>query len=279
MLFVEIANTPYKLAKGLMFCSKLNDTDGMLFEFDKPQPLSFWGRNTFIPLDIAFVTGDGIISEIKSIKAMSEDPVRSSEKCKYAIEANLGFFSGQHIKEGYKVDIQRKNNNFAILEFFKSSNLVTAQVVQEDLPVYHPEDIESYLSDSLDVTDIEKSTPYEQEQMEDSENYSAEEEVEDQYAEEQKDKTEDDINENSNKVLRIVYRTKGSGGDRISPNRSYIITREIEPHGFYQAKNGNTILVSYDRTIGDIRAFIVSNILETDFLNETFEPKFIFEEN
>lgn len=290
MLFVEIVNTPYKLAQGLMFRRKLGESDGMLFEFKRSQNLSFWGRNTYMPLDIAFVRNDGVIEDISAIKAMSDEPVASSCPCKYAIEANFGFFKSQHIKTGYRIDIKNRNGNSATIEFYKPYNLVVAQAEDEkltedingNLRVYTPEDVSNYL---VDTVDIQQEGDYEDDISRREEQYisnkdidSSKNSIEEQEENEEQEEKEKDIYNNLNKVLRIVYRTKGSEVNRISPNNSHIITREIEPHGIYGAKNGNTILVSYDRTVNDIRNFIIGNIIEMDILDETFEQKFIFKE-
>ena len=69
-LYVKIADTPSKQAHGLMFVKKMENDHGMLFEFDRPQRLSFWGQNTFIPLDIAFCDSDGVIRKISHIRQL-----------------------------------------------------------------------------------------------------------------------------------------------------------------------------------------------------------------
>ncbi|HHG90631.1 MAG TPA: DUF192 domain-containing protein [Devosia sp.] len=70
---VEIADTSQKRAQGLMFRQSLADDAGMLFDFGEEREVSFWMRNTFIPLDMIFIAADG---EIKSIheNARPQDP-------------------------------------------------------------------------------------------------------------------------------------------------------------------------------------------------------------
>ena len=63
-LNVEIADTPAKRARGLMHRRGLAPDSGMLFVFKKPQKLSFWMKDTKIPLSIAFL----FISNSLSIK-------------------------------------------------------------------------------------------------------------------------------------------------------------------------------------------------------------------
>jgi uncharacterized protein len=61
---VEIADTEPQREKGLMFRKNLPDGQGMLFDFKREQDVSFWMQNTYIPLDMIFIRGDGSILRI-----------------------------------------------------------------------------------------------------------------------------------------------------------------------------------------------------------------------
>jgi uncharacterized protein len=105
-LKVEIADTPSSHQNGLMYRTKLKDDGGMLFVFKRPQNLSFWGMNTYIPLDIAFVSEDNTIVKISHISPMdTKNFVISEEYCNRAIEANYGYFDRNKIKVGDKIEI------------------------------------------------------------------------------------------------------------------------------------------------------------------------------
>jgi uncharacterized membrane protein (UPF0127 family) len=61
---VELAETEAQHAKGLMFRKELPVGQGMLFDFHREQEVSFWMKNTYIPLDMIFIRGDGRILRI-----------------------------------------------------------------------------------------------------------------------------------------------------------------------------------------------------------------------
>ncbi len=61
---VEIADTEATREKGLMFRKELPEGKGMLFDFHQDQDVAFWMKNTYIPLDMIFIQGDGRILRI-----------------------------------------------------------------------------------------------------------------------------------------------------------------------------------------------------------------------
>lgn len=62
---LEVARTPEEQAMGLMYRTSLAADRGMLFPFEPPQPVSFWMKNTLIPLDMVFLRN----GEVKAIAA------------------------------------------------------------------------------------------------------------------------------------------------------------------------------------------------------------------
>lgn len=118
-LKVEIADTPSKTQKGLMFRKSLEDDNGMLFKFNYPQKLSFWGLNTYIPLDIAFVNSQGKIVNISHISPLSTKAVSSDKACVMAIEANYGYFQKNKIYKGDSIQFDKLSDDIGKVTFKK----------------------------------------------------------------------------------------------------------------------------------------------------------------
>jgi uncharacterized membrane protein (UPF0127 family) len=103
-LKVEIAQDPESLEKGLMFRRNLPENQGMLFVFPYERILSFWMRNTYIPLDIAFIDAEGRIIDIQYMEPLDESrQYVSSGPALYALEVNHGWFERHGIDLGTKV--------------------------------------------------------------------------------------------------------------------------------------------------------------------------------
>jgi uncharacterized protein len=93
-LKVEIADEPHEHNEGLMGREKLKEDHGMLFVFEKSQRVSFWMKNTLIPLDIIFFDQDGKYISMNTMHPCTEDPCPqfgSGKYAKYALEVNAGF--------------------------------------------------------------------------------------------------------------------------------------------------------------------------------------------
>jgi len=89
----EIARTQDERSKGLMYRKTLPDGEGMLFIFERDQVLSFWMKNTLVPLSIAFIASDGRIIDIRDMYPHDENSVYSSRSVRYALEVPQGWFS------------------------------------------------------------------------------------------------------------------------------------------------------------------------------------------
>jgi uncharacterized membrane protein (UPF0127 family) len=89
---LELADTPEKRARGLMFRRSLPDGHGMLFEFGpRETEVTMWMKNTYIPLDMIFIRADGTIRHIaENTTPLSEAIVPSNGPVKGVLEVIAG---------------------------------------------------------------------------------------------------------------------------------------------------------------------------------------------
>jgi uncharacterized membrane protein (UPF0127 family) len=104
---VEVADDPAERAKGLMYRKALGENRGMLFVYPEEQELSFWMKNTLIPLSIAFIDSQRRIIDIQDMKPLDDEPPHyvSAEPAQYALEVNQGFFEKRGVKVGDRVEL------------------------------------------------------------------------------------------------------------------------------------------------------------------------------
>lgn len=98
IIHVELAITQSQRIQGFQNRQSLKDHHGMLFVYKKPQKLRFWMKNTFIPLSIAFIDENRIITQIEQMSPLSKKTIHSKKKCLYALEVNQGYFKNNSIK-------------------------------------------------------------------------------------------------------------------------------------------------------------------------------------
>jgi uncharacterized membrane protein (UPF0127 family) len=102
---IEIATTSSQQAQGLMYRRTMAADAGMLFPYTSPRRLSFWMKNTFIPLDLLFIAADGRIASIQQRTVpQSLEPIRSRGKVLAVLELNGGTVSRLNIKPGDRVE-------------------------------------------------------------------------------------------------------------------------------------------------------------------------------
>ena len=102
---VELAVTPEQRREGLMYRERLGEREGMLFVFDQEQMLTFWMRNTPLPLSIAFIDARGVIVHITDMVPFSEVPVSSRFPARFALEVNQGAFARAGVAVGDLVQL------------------------------------------------------------------------------------------------------------------------------------------------------------------------------
>jgi len=99
----EIAATDETRQIGLMHRFSLPPDHGMLFVHDAPRMLSFWMRNTYIPLSIAFIDAKGRIINIEDMAPQVERTTWSTAPALYALEMKKGWFAQKGIGPGAEV--------------------------------------------------------------------------------------------------------------------------------------------------------------------------------
>lgn len=99
----EVADRDETRAQGLMHRESLAPDHGMLFVFEQTGMPCFWMKNTPLPLDIAFITDDGTISNIEAMQPFdlqSHCPVRP---VRYALEMEQGWFKQAGNRAGERI--------------------------------------------------------------------------------------------------------------------------------------------------------------------------------
>lgn len=104
-LEVEIADDDIKRSRGLMYRTELKEGKGMLFIFPQEQTLSFWMKNTLIPLSIGYFGKDRKLIEVLDLQPASPMELRpksypSSRPAMYALEVPTGWFKKNGVKPG-----------------------------------------------------------------------------------------------------------------------------------------------------------------------------------
>jgi uncharacterized membrane protein (UPF0127 family) len=101
---VELAVTPDEQAKGLMFRRELPEGQGMLFDFHREQPATFWMKNTYVSLDMIFIRADGRILRIaEHTVPLSEALVPSGGPVRAVLEVVAGTAKKLGIAPGDRV--------------------------------------------------------------------------------------------------------------------------------------------------------------------------------
>ena len=98
---VEIAKDDVSRAQGLMNRPFMPPGRGMLFEFEREEPVSFWMKNTYIPLDMIFISRAGVVTHIvEKAEPLSERVIPSGGPCVAVLELNGGVAASIGLKVG-----------------------------------------------------------------------------------------------------------------------------------------------------------------------------------
>jgi hypothetical protein len=102
---VELATDDAERSRGLMFRKELPEGRGMLFDFERDQPVAFWMHNTYISLDMIFIRGDGSILRIaENTEPLSDRLVPSGGPVRAVLEVIAGTARKLGIAPGDRVE-------------------------------------------------------------------------------------------------------------------------------------------------------------------------------
>lgn len=112
-----VADDGPKREAGLMYIEKMPEDTGMLFVFEREQPLGFWMKNTLIPLSIGFFNSEGVLVDHQEMKVANsqiskEVPTyQSRSEAQLALEMNAKWFIKSKIKDGAKISLDSKTSS------------------------------------------------------------------------------------------------------------------------------------------------------------------------
>lgn len=101
---VEVAADDGSRERGLMNRRYMAPDHGMLFEFPENAPVSFWMKNTYIPLDMIFISPKGVVTNVVAkAEPLSERVIPSGPPCVAVLEVNGGVAASIGLKIGDSV--------------------------------------------------------------------------------------------------------------------------------------------------------------------------------
>ena len=101
---VEVAADSASQERGLMYRRFMPADHGMLFEFQQNAPVVFWMKNTYIPLDMIFLSAAGVVTHIaENAEPLSERIIPSGPPCVAVLEVNGGVAASIGLKVGDSV--------------------------------------------------------------------------------------------------------------------------------------------------------------------------------
>jgi len=98
---VELAETPAQRARGLMFRRQMAPDHGMLFDFGTDDEVRMWMQNTYISLDMVFITRDGVVHRIeRNTTPLSTRTISSKGPVRSVLEVIAGTADRIGLKRG-----------------------------------------------------------------------------------------------------------------------------------------------------------------------------------
>lgn len=104
LIQAEVADEEGERNRGLMQRRGLAPDQGMLFVYPGERALSFWMKDTIIPLSIAYINAAGLIISIKDLQPLDQRSVSSDGLARFALEMDQGWFAQNGIQVGAVVE-------------------------------------------------------------------------------------------------------------------------------------------------------------------------------
>ena len=108
---IEVVSNSQERKLGLMYRENLPDDNAMFFIWEYKKKQCMWMRNTYIPLNVAYLDSSGKILEIYDMVPLSDESVCSKKRVRYALEVNLNWFEDNNILVGDVLDISNLVKN------------------------------------------------------------------------------------------------------------------------------------------------------------------------
>ena len=108
---IEVVSNSQERKLGLMYRENLPYDNAMFFIWEYKKKQCMWTRNTYIPLNVAYLDSSGKILEIYDMVPLSDESVCSKKRVRYALEVNLNWFEDNNILVGDVLDISNLVKN------------------------------------------------------------------------------------------------------------------------------------------------------------------------
>ena len=103
---MEVCANDAERGRGLMFRKSLDDLNGMIFIFPEEREHTFWMKNTYIPLDMLFLSKDlTIVGILENTAPLTETPRSVGKPSTYVVELAGGVTKKFGIKVGDRLRI------------------------------------------------------------------------------------------------------------------------------------------------------------------------------
>ena len=101
---IEIADDKYQRETGLMYRKEMKNNQAMLFIFEEEAPRYFYMKNTYIPLDIIYISKDStIVNIIYNATPLDESSLPSLLPAQFVLEVKAGICEEKNLQVGDQI--------------------------------------------------------------------------------------------------------------------------------------------------------------------------------